>query len=171
MLAPHEGILIALARRVSATSSVSAQPLSFSPTTTVLLRVHKNFQQLCEEHFDMKIFLGGKCFFLFWNREDRERRSAAVAAGSNRGARVRSRPAGACFSILGAGWVQRRGPGRWQARLLPTYGTLLPAATACSLCSAARCHLAAAHRHSLPQLAAAACCRCLLLLKSFVLHE
>jgi hypothetical protein len=30
---------------------------------------------------------------------------------------------------------------------------LLPAATACSLCSAARCHLAAAHRHSLPLLA------------------
>jgi hypothetical protein len=67
--------------------------------------------------------------------------------------------------------VQRRGPGRWQARLLPTYGTLLPAATACSLCSAVRCHLAAAHRHSLLQLAAAACCRCLPLLKSFVLHE
>ena len=41
----------------------------------------------------------------------------------------------------------------------------------CSLCSAARCHLAAAHCHSLPLLAAAACCRCLLLLKSFVLHE
>ena len=65
----------------------------------------------------------------------------------------------------------------WRVCCLPARCSLVPAASARSLratsstCSAARCHLATAHRHSLLLPAAAARCRCLLLLKPFVLHE